>query len=296
MFLNSIKEISCPISIHNLSICEYGNNFLCIATHWDQEISGMRMKGIWIRNYFFFLNSNFELLSNPIEILSDLRELSICPVKDHYFIFGTKIEKGTRKMCYAKFDSPFQATKFKEIDYNESSLNEKNWSPFISENKIYLIQSIVPFIVLELDEESGKARKVSDISWNSSLPNLHAGTRALLYNKKEYLCLCHSVKKSKIGNERKELREYSIWAFTFSTEIPFKILRFSKKPIVDSSIIPDTELARDTWWLDVRSKVLFERGLIIQEDKIIISYGEQDFRAKILILDKKDLEDLLVTV
>jgi predicted GH43/DUF377 family glycosyl hydrolase len=65
---------------------------------------------------------------------------------------------------------------------------------------------------------------------------------------------------------------------------------------VDSSIIPDTELARDTWWLDVRSKVLFERGLIIQEDKIIISYGEQDFRAKILILDKKDLEDLLVTV
>lgn len=291
-----IKEIICPIDILNPSICEYGNNFLCIATHWDQEISGIKLKGILVRNYLFFLDSNFDLSSKLIDLPFYLRDPSICPIGDHYLIFGNKPKHGIKTMHYTSFNFSFQTTEVKEIDYDGNSLAEKNWSPFVLENKIYLIQSVNPFIVLEFDEEFGKARKVSETSWKKSFPNLHAGTRAIPYNEKEYLCLCHSVEKHPTENERKELRNYKIWAFTFSKEIPFKILRFSKKPIADSSIIPDSELARDSWWLDINSKVLFERGLVIKEDKVIISFGEQDLKAKILILNKRDLENLLVTI
>jgi hypothetical protein len=312
------------LEIHNPTICEYGGGYLCIVAHlnftlcWnfrspkkegylikvDEQKWMMvhRSSILKLTNFIFTLNSNFEVSSELQEILPEVWDCSLLPVKSGVYVFGTmgKIEgrNYVARMCYSKIDF-LKAMDPVEIIYRDCLSKEKNWSPFVLDNDIYLIYSIFPFKVLKLieNETSSYAKKVSDESWElpwSLLDKemLHGGTRAVPYNDREYLSLCHLVAKKRIGS--KELRTYKIYAYTFSRELPFRILRFSSKPILDAEKLDLPTLRNaESYWLTEGSKVVFERGLVLKENHAIISYGEQDRRAKILVLEREKLDNFL---
>lgn len=292
-----MRIIDIPLPVHNLSICEWGDFFLCLASHWENTIPDY----INMETWFFILDKNFEIIKGPEKIWLALNECSFCSIENRLLIFGDYWKRKNINRMY-----------FRRIEFNEiridmggwglkeipfcSTFREKNWTPFVTGNKIFLIPYLNPFTVLELDEKTGNTTEVSKFSWKTNLSEVHGGTRAVPYSETEYLGVCHSLERKKTGIGEKEIREYKIWIYTFSREPPFKILRFSERPLIESSMFPDVGPARDTWWLDTKSHVFFEHGVVIKDDLVFVSFGVQDFYSKILILSKTELEELLVPI
>ena len=130
--------------------------------------------------------------------------------------------------------------------YWNRDIHEKNWCPFIHNNSLYLIQNINPLRVVNL-ENYDPFSVVSDNSVNETslyvnlvseamlepLPwwefgDLRGGTNAVLVGDR-FLALFHSRPKL----HGADLLTYFFGAYTFSTEVPFRLLSVSNVPIVN---------------------------------------------------------------
>jgi len=304
-----IKPLNLGLSVHNPSICEYEDGYLCVAPGWNESLEHLKhllqhwRKGVYfpgLTNHLFLLNSDFEIVFERRNILRNVLDCSLLTIETKLVAFGTVRVSDKRRMCYAQITSLGDISEVKIIDYATDRKTEKNWSPFFFNNNIYLIYSIKPFKIIELKAD-GTCEDVSSVDWK--LPQeiqgeLHGGTRAIPYGE-EYLSLCHSLvltpaNEQKTRKER-EIRKYKIWAYTFSAKQPFKILKFTEKPILDAEKL-ELGLVNEGVWLNEQSRVVYERGLALRKGQVIITCGEQDLRSKILLLEKSELDNLLTPV
>jgi hypothetical protein len=306
------KELKLGLSVHNPSICEYEDGYLCVAPGWDESLEHLDYllkhwrKGTYfpgLKNHLFLLNSDFEVTSERQSVLQGVFNCSLLATGTKILMFGNMGVGDKQRMCYAQINSPDDISEVKIIDYPSDRKFEKNWSPFFLNGNIYLVYSVKPFKVIKLKDD-GASEDVSTIDWElpqEVLGELHGGTRAIPYGE-ERLSLCHSLVLSSTDEhkirEHYEIRKYKTWAYTFSTVPPFRILKFTKEPILDGEKLELGSAKERTWgvWLSEQCKVVLERGLVLKEKQVVITYGEQDLRAKILLLEKDELDDLLTPV
>lgn len=135
------------------------------------------------------------------------------------------------------------------IFFNREAHNrpQKNWTPFVYNETVMLIQSVNPLRVvqvpstalpnitlgednigpLELDLYSEDVLR--DLKWEYG--HLRGGTNAVLLKKDLYLAFFHSSTQLRYSGGRVT---YFFGAFTFSTESnPFRLLEVSPVPIID---------------------------------------------------------------
>lgn len=186
-----------------------------------------------------------------------------------------------------------EAQSIEEYPGGKQSRWEKNWVPFIYEDKLLLAYSIVPHRILRpiLGTKTclPAFSSVGLIQWAWGV--LRGGTQAFLVDG-EYLSFFHSsTNMASVHSEGKVIPHYFMGAYTFSASPPFEITRISKEPIVGKNFYDGP--AYKTW---KPLRVVFPGGFVFDDHFIWVVYGRQDHELWVAKLDKKGLLNSLIPV
>ncbi len=169
---------------------------------------------------------------------------------------------------------------------------EKNWTPFVYNDRLLLGYSITPHRIFQIDEPSRCSTIASSlglISWDWGF--LRGGTTALPQGD-QYLSFFHSSKTLQtVHSNGKPLPHYVMGAYMFANKPPFEITRISPSPIVGNNFYSPPPYKT---WKPLR--VVFPGGFIMDENHIWVVYGRQDFESWVVKLDKKALLKSLIPV
>lgn len=205
---------------------------------------------------------------------------------------------GPRKMFLAEITSPLGAKKLEfgpaiRLMYDQEIKTEKNWSPFIHNNQIYFIYSFQPLLVLE-------RVKTRNSEWHFSkawpLENMHPRELQWRYghlrgstpavtdplDSDSYVTLFHASLASPQGNFAFK-RDY------FMGFLRFKFERNSLVPLASYKRPLFNELFYDSYDPVNGKHVVFPSGLIVKNDKIIVSMGKNDNELVIFEMQRSDL-------
>ena len=171
------------------------------------------------------------------------------------------VSKFTLKMAGGTYDLDFPVLKYDEIDSPVGAECEKNWGLFIHENKIKVVYKWYPLSIYDFDEEKKKMGASIEKPTPSLFAKVRGSTNGAIY-KDEIWFIGHVVEYGKprkyyhlfmvLDKDTLELKKYS-YLFTF----------------------------------DSNADVEFCLGLIVEDERIIISYSNKDKTSKIKTYDKK---------
>lgn len=162
--------------------------------------------------------------------------------------------------------------------YNRGSFienigKEKNWTFFIHENKLMCVYKIHPHTVVEFD---WNGRVVSeyithniDINWKYG--DLRGGANPV-YKDGYY----HSFFHSSLPWKHEHRRRYMMGYYKFEPNPPFKIVEMSEKPILWGNEKDERILE------DISPLVIFPCGVIIEDNKFVVSFGLNDEKTGII--------------
>ena len=216
-------------------------------------------------NTKIILNKNFKIIKQEtfkeysidkkqINGIEDIRLLNTG--NDIYFTGNIWINYNNIKVIGGKYEN-------KELQYKifKSPLNrniEKNWLMFFHNNKIKYIYDWDPIIIGYIQNNEFLIDKVLD----KSLPDVRGSSPGFLYDNYYYF-LIHIVKQ---GKQRKYYHS---------------ILKLDSKTL---------EYVNHSNWFTFENKdIEYALGLIIEKDKVIVSYSIFDNNPKIVIYDKNKL-------
>ncbi len=277
-----IQNINNPI---NACIEDYkDNNFILSFRINDQSSTYIAVS---------LLDQNLNEIKsyNKIDIQSSTAEdARIFKFKNDYFlIYNDKlpIQHLCRAMHLAKLNDQTFKIEYKTVLDQHIKVIEKNWVPFIFQDKLFLAYSLMPHKIMELQDPSKNILKhwifpnnpcFSRFFWKWGKPR--GGSPAKLVDG-EYLAFFHSS----FGKNKKK-KFYVMGAYTFQAYPPYKITKVSNFPII---------LGKSK-----KIRVYFPTGFVVKnengKDFIYLSYGENDLISKIAIIDKEKLFENMKTV
>lgn len=164
----------------------------------------------------------------------------------------------------------------KPLNYLLARHVEKNWSPFSSGDKLYLIYSDQPRIILEVDLNTGYCQEVTrtTLNWNWNLGEIRGGTPAYLVND-QFLTFFHSSFPAQTSKGR----AYVMGAYTFDKDPPFSVRTMTMRPLGNM-----TDYTQDN-----SSKVVFPGGIVVQDNFIHVAWGKADKQIFITTFDRDKL-------
>lgn len=150
---------------------------------------------------------------------------------------------------------------------------EKNWIPFLFEDRLHLVYQVEPHVVLEVDA-NGRCRRAHesrrDLGWKWGA--LSGGTPAVRIETgtgdEEYLTFFHSFLSADPASYRAP-RRYFAGAYAFRARPPFEITRATCEPLTWEGLGE----ARPIPFLH---RVVFPSGLVREGDRLLLVYGEHD--------------------
>jgi hypothetical protein len=168
--------------------------------------------------------------------------------------------------------------------------NEKNWSFFEAENKVWAVYSISPHEILSVDINS-ESRVICQsevlVEWNARYSEhfgaLRGGAQPVRVGDK-FINLVHSSFNMPEG------REYVAAVYEYSAKYPFAPVRELPAPVnLGTPKTLDGELAADNKLNPTTSQVIYPTGLVISGENVWVSAGVNDSD---LTLTKGTLKDL----
>lgn len=155
---------------------------------------------------------------------------------------------------------------------------EKNWTPFVHGEDLYLIYLLEPFVVLKVDVESGLCKLIQENAsqkvWDFGL--VRGGTPCIRDND-HYLGFFHAPYPGTcLGHSHSNI--YVMGAYWFSGEPPFTLEKASQYP-----------LCGEDFYTGLR-KLIFPTALIDEGEYIRIFYGKDDKSIESWKVSKKVLD------
>jgi predicted GH43/DUF377 family glycosyl hydrolase len=170
----------------------------------------------------------------------------------------------------------------------EENERHKNWMPFIYEDSIFLISSVIPHKIYELNLKNKNCELKYENNWFCPWPikgNLRGNTNAVKLNNGNYLSTFHT--STWIDNKC----YYDNGIYIFEGKPPFKVLKCSNKTYLPA------EDAVEPYFRKAHIILCpFPVGMVAKEEKIIISYGDNDSCVKILETNLEDLEKIMLEI
>lgn len=164
----------------------------------------------------------------------------------------------------------------KLLNYPFAISIEKNWSPFLYGNKLYMIYSAQPQIILEVDLNTGHCQEVvreyPHLHWNLGI--IRGGTPAYPIND-QLITFFHSSFPAQISKGR----AYIMGAYIFDKDPPFSIRAMTPTPLGDLSYYTEGN----------STKIVFPGGLVVQDHHILVAWGKNDKQIFITTFDKAKL-------
>ena len=164
----------------------------------------------------------------------------------------------------------------KPLNYSYAIQVEKNWSPFSSGDRLYVIYSDQPRVILEVDLNTGYCHEVTRtmLNWNWHLGEIRGGTPAYLVDD-TFLTFFHSC----FPAETSKGRAYVMGAYTFDKDPPFSPRTMTLRPLGDM-----TDYTQDN-----SPKVAFPGGMVVQDHLIHVAWGKADKQIFITTFDREKL-------
>lgn len=166
---------------------------------------------------------------------------------------------------------------------------QKNWMPFINNGKLYLIGSICPHIIYELNMSTWECQQVFETQWMNPwiFPNefLRGNTNPVLLDDGNYLGTFHTA------TWFEDKCHYDNGCYIFEGKAPFRVLKCANKTYLPA------EGAIERHYRNARTIVCtFPVGMVKEENNILISYGDNDSIVKIMKTTVEDMSNLLLDV
>lgn len=159
------------------------------------------------------------------------------------------------------------------LKYKNTKSIEKNWSPFVYDNELYLSYNLSPHIVLHCDIETGKCTEVHNST--SALPNNIRGSSQSIPWKGKYIGVAHITKENILK------REYVHYFYLMESTPPFAITKSS------------TPFRFPKYFHDWRDQIQFCCGIYLEDHYFHISYGVADCLSFILKVHENEVENML---
>lgn len=196
---------------------------------------------------------------------------------------------GTIIMDLSKSDIEIFEDKTIRISPKEIVGRQKNWMPFVHEKKLYFIANIHPHEIYEVHTESIiKSQKKYITSFEKKWfmqTGLRGNTNAVLLPNGNYLTTFHTVARDR------NLHYYDNGFYIFEGKPPFKITHMSEKTYLKAEDATEPHYRKSGLIL-----CAFPVGMILKENKVVISYGDNDSCVKILESSLDDVMSMMVEV
>jgi predicted GH43/DUF377 family glycosyl hydrolase len=152
---------------------------------------------------------------------------------------------------------------------------EKNWTPWVKENKLYISYTLAPkHRVYELNPVSGQLSFVSETE-GAYKKSISGGTNAIVY-RDVMLGIAHvreTVKWSGLVLPNMVNSKYLMMFYEFEQTMPFKMRRVSR-----------------SFCFNHLPRVEFPVGLVEMADgRLMVSYGESDVQTKVVVVEYKNI-------
>lgn len=241
------------------------------------------------------LNKEFKVYKKSIQLL-DIRSHSskfsltaedarLLHVNEHIFIFFNDLPlsktPGKFSMYFGELVEEKDRLVFKEpvklLHYPYAREIEKNWSPFSLGNRLYMIYSTQPWIILEVDVDTGYCKEITHtiLPWSWYLGEIRGGTPAYLVSKDLFLTFFHSS----FPAETPKKQAYVMGAYTFSKDSGFSVRTITPLPLGNL-----TDYTQDN-----ALKVIFPGGMVVQDNFIHVAWGKSDKQIFITTFDREKL-------
>ena len=182
-----------------------------------------------------------------------------------------------------------------QYEGESKDLREKNWVPFDYEGHLLLSYSLSPHKVFLPVFGTGTCDTLfttnAHLQWDFGI--LRGGTPAIKIGD-EYLSFFHSsIPMASLQSNGQTMLHYFMGAYTFSSSPPFELKRMSKEPIVGKDFYNGPNHYKPYW---KPGMYIFPAGILIEEEKIWVTYGRQDHEIWIAKLDKRGLLESLIDI
>jgi len=272
------RHLRLPEGHFNPSILRYGDGWL---------IASRKGSSIWIHT----ASEDFRRISYGQEPLTlshidchngqDDPRLTLHRGKPLLSFAGIYAEKKADTFRISQLYAYLNELKVYSLASASQQQREKNWTPFSIGDRLFFVYSICPHVVLEVEGE----RIINEYVTNNSHPwsggFLRGGTPPIKNSETTYLSFFHGNKPIPRYGTHPDY-DYSIGAYEFEAEPPFRIVRQSD-PLVWAGY-EDRVVDRP----DVR--VVFPAGVEMVGDSWLVSSGSQDDRCELLTWKAKELE------
>lgn len=152
---------------------------------------------------------------------------------------------------------------------------QKNWMPFVSDGRIFLTASVRPHLVYELTQIGQFAVPVSESAWDSPWFNdqfLRGNTNHVQLADGDFLGTFHTAVRFDNG-----MHYYDNGCYVFEPKPPFRVKRASNRTYLPAEAAVEPHFRKAG-----QIKVCFPTGMVRQDDRLLLSYGDNDSSVKIL--------------
>jgi len=199
---------------------------------------------------------------------------------DKEYICGNMIVENKKNGSFV------DSTPFRVSPINLSA-RQKNWMPFEYKKEIYLISSVCPHEIYHLVNDK-ECKKIYHTNWKSpwfSNEQHRGNTNAVKLNDGNYLATFHTVMK------HKGKCYYDNGCYIFSGKPPFNVLKCSNRTYLPAEAASEKHFRKEN-----EIVCNFPVGMMNDNNKIIISYGDNDSVVKIVEYNLSDLINTMVDV
>lgn len=279
---NSVKKIklSCPTPenyhISSPSILKIASGYRCnlrainyIYTKDGDYISRDSDGIVRTKNYVIDIKHDFNI-SNMFEI-NEAEDFPIYPCHimgmedvrlfDKYFLC-TRLDANfshVPKICLGNFKT------MQILNYGDMG-TEKNWLPIHDNNKYYIIYSFEPFVVYDLNVETGELSLHINKKINHYQLSSFRGSAVPIKYNDGYLCTVHQV----YYHKKRKYFHRLVWMSK-----DFEVVKYSKMFYFD------------------KIGVEFNLGIALHSDGLIFTYSVDDNHATLSIIDYETVDSML---
>ena len=211
---------------------------------------------------------------NPINVVSSAEDGRLFRLNNKIFcVYTSPSFNSTVKYIMHIFD--FDKNSKMKLRYEFQKDVEKNWSPFIHEDSLYLSYTLSPHVVLKCDTESGECTKVYTAS--SALPhNIRGSSQTIFWEKHDmYIGIGHTTD---VGMTH---RVYAHYFYLMNPQPPFDIVAASEP------------FKFPAHFYDWKDNIQFCCGIFIKNGIFHVSYGIADCVPVVINLDENYVENMM---
>jgi predicted GH43/DUF377 family glycosyl hydrolase len=257
----------------SLNVIPETNKYINVHSSWSQSARTRKLK---------------DMIPSPFKNGQHVEDPRAIIVGCSYFVFYTDgLTVGVAKLnlscntiyshyLYVPTDSPV---------FSDSDGREKNWSPVVSDNTIYLLYSVNPLVYFKCVDKGDSLEISNVLPLNKKLywpyGHIRGGTPATKYDDNSLLWCFHSVLYFDT-HSRKMSSHYMFSVYVTTNTFPFDLIKICNLPLLIG--IP----SHFTKTLYLQHNVVFPCGLIKTDNGWRISMGVNDYEIAFLDVTEND--------